>query len=89
MIMVLCLLVYSFTEWVVRETLRLKEKYIRDQKRKPTQKPSAKWLFFLFRRVREIKEIVNSHTVVRVLNYSDELKEIVRWLGPNIEKYYG
>lgn len=32
MIMVLCLLVYSFTEWVVRETLKIEKKQIRDQK---------------------------------------------------------
>jgi transposase len=60
MIMVLCLLVYSFTEWVIRETMKKEKKQIRDQKGKPTQKPSAKWLFFMFRRVRQIKEIVDS-----------------------------
>ena len=88
MIMVLCLLVYSFTEWVIRETLRIEKKNIRDQKGKPTQKPSAKWVFFMFRRVRQIKEIVDSRIHVRLLNFTDELREIVRWLGPNVEKYY-
>jgi transposase len=88
MIMVLCLLVYSFTEWVIRETLKIEKKKIRDQKGKPTQNPSAKWLFFLFRRVRQIKEIINFRIVNRILNFTDELRNIVRWLGPHIEKYY-
>ena len=86
--MVLCLLVYSFTEWVMRETLKIEKKQIRDQKGKPTQKASAKWFFFLFRRVREIKEIVGSRILVRILNFTDELRYIVRWLGPRVEKYY-
>jgi hypothetical protein len=84
MIMVLCLLVYSFTEWVIRVTLRIEKKHIRDQKGKPTQKPSAKWLFFMFRRVRKIKEIVDSRILVRLLNFTKELREIVRWLGPHV-----
>ena len=89
MIMVLCLLVYSFTEWVIREILRIEKKKVRDQKGKPTSKPSAKWLFFMFRRVRQIKEIVDSKVICRILNFNDELREIVRWLGPHVEKYYG
>jgi len=88
MIMVLCLLVYSFTEWVVRETLKIEKKKIRDQKGKPTQRPSAKWLFFMFRRVRQIKEIDNSRIIVRILNLTDELRDIVRLIGPHVEKYY-
>ena len=88
MIMILCLLVYSFTEWVIRETMRIEKKLIRDQKGKQTQKPSAKWLFFMFRRVRQIKEVVNSRIFVRLLNFTEELREIVRWLGPHVEKYY-
>ena len=86
--MVLYLLVYLFTEWVIRETMKIEKKQIRDQKGKPTQKLSAKWLFLLFRRVRQIKEIVGSMILVRILNFTDELRDIVRWLGPHVEKYY-
>jgi len=89
MIMVLCLLVYTFAEWAIRATLKKQNAAIRDQKGKPTQKPSAKWLFFLFRRVRQIHEIVDSIVVCRILNYSEELRDIVSLLGSNIGKYYG
>jgi transposase len=87
--MVFCLLVYTFTEWVIRETLKIDKKKISDQKGKPTQNPSAKWVFFMFRRVRQIKEIEDSNIVCRILNFTDELREIVRWLGSHVEKYYG
>jgi len=88
MIMVLCLMVYSITEWQFRNTLASKNATIRDQYKKPTRKPSAKWLYFLFRRVRQIEEIVNNRRVCRILNYTSELVDIVHLLGPPVEKYY-
>lgn len=83
--MLACLFIYRV---VIRETLKIEKKHVRDQKGKPTQKPSAKWIFFMFRRVRQIKEIVDSRVLVRLLNFTEELREIVRWLGPHVEKYY-
>lgn len=59
MIMVLCLMVYSFTEWQFRTLLRERDMKIRDQFGKPTQKPRAKWLYFMFRRVRQIDVVVD------------------------------
>ena len=88
MIMVLCLMVYSITEWQFRSTLNAKNTTIRDQYKKPTRKPSAKWLYFLFRRVRQIDEIVDNRLVCRILNYTSELVDIVHLLGPPVEKYY-
>lgn len=88
MIMVLCLLIYSFAEWLVRTTLKKRNETIRDQKGKQTQKPTGKWVFQLFRRVRELKEIENGTIICRIVNYTDELRYITRLLGPKIEKYY-
>jgi len=88
MIMVLCLMVYSITEWQFRNTLHTKNATIRDQYKKSTRTPSAKWLYFLFRRVRQIDEIVDNRRVCRILNYSPELDDIVNLLGPPVEKYY-
>jgi transposase len=48
MIMVLCLMVYSITEWQFRNLLREKNISIRNQVGKPTQRPRAKWVYFLF-----------------------------------------
>jgi len=88
MIMVLCLMVYSITEWQFRNLLREKNISIRNQVGKPTQKPRAKWVYFLFRRVRQIDEIIDNQRRCRILNINDELREISRLLGPNVEKYY-
>ena len=42
----------------------------------------------LFRRVRQIDEIVGNRRVCRILNYNSELVDIVHLLGPPVEKYY-
>jgi transposase len=88
MFMVLCHMVYSITEWQFRNTLAMKNATIRDQYKKPTTKPSAKWLYFLFRRVRQIDEIVDNRRICRILNYTPELVDIIHLLGPPVEKYY-
>ncbi|GEM_PF-1600651 len=85
MIMVLCLVVYSITEGQFRNTLAMKNTTIRDQYKKPTRKPSAKWLYFLFRRVRQIDEIVDNRRICRILNYTPELGDIIHLLGPPVE----
>jgi len=48
MIMVLCLLVYSFAEWVIRKGLKQTGQSLLDQKGRPTQRPTLKWICFLF-----------------------------------------
>ncbi len=40
MIMVLCLLVYSFAEWMIRKGLKQNGQFVPDQKGKPTQRPT-------------------------------------------------
>ena len=88
MIMVLCLLVYSIVEWQFRNTLKEQKVTIRDQVGKPTNNPRAKWVFFLFRRVRQIDLIEKRKTVTKLLNIPDEILDIAKLLGPEVEKYY-
>lgn len=88
MIMVLCLLIYSLAEWMVRTALKKNNSTIRNQMKKPTQKPTAKWIFYLFRRVREIGIIVEGKHHTQILNYTDELQNIAKFFGRTVEKYY-
>ena len=88
MIMVLCLLVYSIVEWFVRKTLKEQKVTIRNQVGKPTDNPRAKWVFFLFRRVRQISLIVDNNRMAKLMNLNDEIHEIARLLGPEVQKYY-
>jgi len=88
MIMVLCLFIYSMTEFRLRRELVTSEKTVISQTKKPTQRPSLKWVFFLFRRVREYSIIRNGYKTVKIANLSDDLKNILALLGKPYENYY-
>ena len=55
MVMTLCLLVYSAIQYRTRATLQTHNLSIPDQKGKPTQNPTARWLFELFQGVHLIR----------------------------------
>ncbi|MDX8549465.1 IS1634 family transposase [Methanospirillum sp. J.3.6.1-F.2.7.3] len=88
MITVLCLLVYSIVEWLVRKTLKERKITIRNQVGKSTDNPRAKWVFFLFRRVRQITLVVDNNRVTKLLNINEEIRGIADLLGKEVEKYY-
>ncbi|WP_319578363.1 IS1634 family transposase [uncultured Methanospirillum sp.] len=88
MVMVLCLYVYAVAEYRLRKGLREANETIPDQTGKPTQKPTMRWIFFLFRRVKEISLRIEGMIVTKVLNLNDILIKIIRFLGPHCEKYY-
>jgi transposase len=89
MIMVLCLLIYSYAEWKLREKLKETGESVPNQLKKPTQKPTMRWVFQLFMRVTLI--IVTDNRIVKSqqvnLNKTQEL--ILRLLGRDCKKYYG
>lgn len=87
-VMVICLLVYGVTEWRLRTVLSTCNKTVRNQVRKQTARPTMKWVYFLFRRVRQFAVSVEDTVQIRITNYSDELRDIVHILGPQYENYY-
>jgi transposase len=88
MLMVLCLLVYSVAEWQFRQILKEQNAFVRNQKNRPTNKPTMKRVFFFFRRVRQIHEIIDGKTVCTLLNFGVESQDIVNLLGAPFNKYY-
>ncbi|WFN37836.1 IS1634 family transposase [Methanomicrobium antiquum] len=88
MIMVLCLFIYSMTEFRLRKMLVQSGETVTSQTKKQTQRPALKWTFFLFRRVREFSFVEGDKRIKRITNLNDELKKILRLLGGEYEKYY-
>lgn len=88
MIMVLCLFVYGVAEFRIRKRLKAANQTVLNQKRKPTQRPTMKWIFFKFRRVREITLVTENTVFKKVVMMKDELWKICRLMGPECEKYY-
>ena len=88
MIMVLCLFLYSIAQWKLRKELKEINKFVRNQVKKPTQKPTMRWVFFLFRSITELTFILDGNVEKRVANMTDELWEILSLMGKECEKYY-
>jgi transposase len=88
MVMVLTLMVYSILEWMIRKRMKEQALFIPDQVRKPTQKPSLKWIFTLFAGVTVVSADIDG-TIHRQLSHVNEsVVTIVGILGSDCQKYY-
>jgi transposase len=89
MIMVLTLMIYSIAEWLIRKRMRETGVTVPNQLKKPTQKPTFKWIAFLFMGVAEVTVWINGEMHLKIANMNDNLIKIVQLLGRDCEKYYG
>ncbi|MCA9840407.1 MAG: IS1634 family transposase [Trueperaceae bacterium] len=88
MVMTVCLLVYAALQHRIRKTLQQHHVHLPDQKGKPSQRPTTRWVFELFLDV-HLLTIINStslHTLV--LNLQDELRVLLSLLGPPYQQLY-
>lgn len=88
MIMVLCLFIYSLVEFQLRRSLERTGETVISQTKKQTQRPTLKWIFFQFRRVREYSVVVEGKRISKISNLKRDLVKILGLLGPRYEKYY-
>ena len=88
MIMVLCLFIYSMTEFRLRRELERSGETVTSQTKRQTQRPTMKWIFLRFRRVREFSFVDGGRRSKRIANLHDEFRKILRLLGSEYEKYY-
>ena len=77
-VMTTCLLVYSALEYRIRQRLKKEEKDIPDQKGKPTQNPTARWVFQLFVGI-HLLNLPDDKKVV--LNLKQEHRDIITLLS--------
>lgn len=83
-VMTLCLMVYAALEWRIRQVLVLSGSSLPDQKGKPTQKPTARWTFALFKGIHTL-EVENK---ILILNLKDYHLSIIRLMGDKYQYYY-
>lgn len=88
MVMVLCLMIYSYTEWLMRKRLEEEKETVLNQKKKPTSKPTLKWIFFKFREIKSCIISFNDILHTSIQNLNRELLKILKLLGPEYEKFY-
>ena len=84
LLMALTLMVYTLAERQLRHTLAQEQQTILDQKRKPTDRPTFRWVIQAFQGV----HLVTIDTAKQISNLTDERRKIVRLLGSCVEPYY-
>jgi transposase len=89
MVMTLSLLVYAAIQYRIRQELDKNNASIPDQKRKPTKKPTAKWVFELFQGV-HLLSVLKDDAVQTVLtmNLRPELRALLGLLGARFQVLY-
>jgi transposase len=89
MIMGLSLLIYSLAERKLRQALQEMNVSIPSQTRKPTQKPTIRWVFLLFEGLDILLMKQNEEIVLRqLLNLRPAQEQVILLLGPHVQKCY-
>ncbi len=86
MIMVLCLLIYSYAEWKLRRRLKEAGQSVPNQLKKPTQKPTMRWIFQLVMRVTLIIVTEGRHVVNRQIKLSETQDLVLELLWAGLQK---
>lgn len=88
-IMVLCLLVYKLAEVRVRQQLAAIQQTVPDQLRRPTARPTMRWLFQCFEGIDLLHVYLPDGSRQRqILRLTDVHRLVLRLLGPAYENSY-
>ena len=89
MIMGLTLLIYALAERQLRLSLEKNDEKIPDQKGKPTQTPTIRWVFQTFEGIDVLSIWVNGQrTICQVLNLRHVHQQIIRMFGSQVRNCY-
>jgi transposase len=84
MVMTLCLMVYAALQHRIRQGLQADKRSYPNQKGKPTQRPTARWIFQSFEGI-HVLHVGSQHLV---LNVEEHHRTVVSILGPGYERLY-
>ena len=85
MIMTLCLMVYNALEYRIREGLKSSDQHFPDQKKKLSQKPTARWVFYCFSGVTVMYFSENNRMVA---NLQSRHSSVLNVLGEQYQQMY-
>ena len=81
MIMTLCLMVYGFAQYFLREQLKKHADKLPSQSGQYTDKPSMKWIYRLFHGVHVLKIQQETSVDTLILNVNTSLRKIIGYFG--------
>jgi transposase len=85
MVMTLCLLVYNFAQYRVRQTLKKQDDTVPNQLGKPIDNPTVKWLFQCMEGI----AIIRTATQAMITNLDELRCKIIRLFGETACQIYG
>jgi transposase len=88
MVMTLCLMVYGVSEYELHQSLQATNETIPSQTNKPTNQPSLRWVYFLFRVVNELNVTTGDHIQKLIVNLNGVLRRIIKHFGPRASAIY-
>ncbi|CDG49523.1 IS1634-like element ISCca6 family transposase [Cardinium endosymbiont of Bemisia tabaci] len=89
MVMTLCLMVYSFSELWLHQSLVQHNATVPNQLKKPTQKPTMIWVSRLFYGIHELHLKFKGYIKKYVINLKKVTKQIISYFGPKAMAIYG
>jgi transposase len=87
MVMTLCLMVYGVSQYDLWLALKKSKKTLPNQKRKPTDAPRMKWIYYLFTGVHELTVNIGDTTKTLVINMNELRKEIIGYFGGTLQEF--
>lgn len=87
-LMTLCLLVYAGLEYKLRRALQEQQQSLPDQKGKPTQKPTMRWIFYNFVGIHFLRVHGSQTTQGIILNLNPLHEQVLALLGKSYQEYY-
>ncbi len=88
MVMTLSLLMYALAERRIRSALAEADAHIWDQKDKPTQRPTVRWVFMIFEDVLLLYSTTGESVWKAPSNIREEHRIVLECLGPLYQKMY-
>ena len=89
MIMTLCLMVYSFAQYFLRDALEKANETVPNQLKKPTKNPSMSWVFRMFHGVHLLNISFKEYTQTLIINLTAITTKIIEFFGPRAKYIYG
>ena len=84
MIMTLALMVYSLGQRQLRQSLKLTNSHLPNQKGKPTARPTLRWILQCFQSV----HLVFVDGIKSSIQLTDRQKLILQFISPSCHRYY-
>ncbi len=85
MVMTCSLMIYAGIEHLIRRNLAETDTFFPDMKKKPTQRPTAKWVFFCFQGISVV--LIDNQTEI-ITNIIERHKIILNCLGKSYWEFY-